>query len=243
MKNKIQWFVIIAFIGFLFIQCATTTSPPAKEEIAHHKIVRDLYESGNYTEAVDTAKVLIQEYPDESIIFYYLGLAEFHQGNFNQGLNAYTQADTIASENAHMDSLYSTVLTGKAVQFNSEENYELAMKWAKQALEFDPYNQKARYEFHMAEGKQLFFQGSKWELWDAIVAFGKAEHAQPDSPLPYYFSAKSYYKKDDQDFENIISSYEKALKKNPPPGLTKEIQSELEELRKRKKLYEDFWGN
>ena len=242
MKNKMQWFILTTIAGFIFIQCASTT-PPATEEIAHHSIVKDLYEAGDYAQAADTAEVLIQEYPEESKIYYYFGLAEFQQGNFEQGMNAYTNVDTIAGENARIDSLYSTVLTEKAEQFNTEEDYELAMKWAKQALEFDPYNQKARYEYHMAEGKQLYFQGSKWELWDAIVAFGKAEHAQPENPMPYYFSAKSFHKKDDQDFENIISSYEKALKKDPPPELKKEIQSELEELRRRKKLYEDFWGN
>jgi tetratricopeptide (TPR) repeat protein len=242
MKNSIQRFILIAITGFLLIQCATTTPPPT-EEIAHHTIVKDLYESGEYAQAADTAEVLTQDYPDESKIFYYLGLAEFQLGNFDQGVEAYTEADTLAGENARMDSLYSTVLTEKAEQFNAEEDYELAMQWAKQALEFDPYNQTARYEYHMAEGKQLYFQGSKWELWDAIVAFGKAEHAKPNDPMPYYFAAKSYHKKDDQDFENIISSYEKALKSNPSPELKNEIQSELEELRRRKKLYEDFWGN
>lgn len=242
MKNNMQWFILIALAGFLFIQCATTTQP-VTEDRAHHTIVKKLYESGEFAVAVDTAEVLIEQYPEESKILYYLGLAEFQQGNFDQGLNAYTRADTITGENARMDSLYSVVLAEQAEQYNAEENYELTMKWAQQALEFDPYNQKARYEYHMAEGKQLYFQGSKWELWDAIVAFGKAEHALPENPMPYYFSAKSFHKKDDQDFENIISSYEKALAKNPPPELKKEIQSELEELRRRKKLYEDFWGN
>jgi len=203
---------------------------------------KQLYEQGNYDQAVAELKLSISEYPENAELRYYLGLAYLRQGHMDSAMIAHEQAAEIKSDTG-MDSVYSAVMADRAKKLRESEQYEAVHKWVDQAIKLDKRNKRAYYEKYMAKGLQLYYQGSKWELWDAIVAFGNASSARPDNPMPYYYSAKSYQKKDDKDFTNAIDQFNKALEHNPPDKISAEIKQELEDLKRRKKLYEDFWGN
>ncbi|MFQ6615057.1 MAG: hypothetical protein ACE5D1_09465, partial [Fidelibacterota bacterium] len=63
----------------------------------------------------------------------------------------------------------------------------------------------------------------------------------PESGIPLVWMARSYAKKDDDDFELILETYNKALNLNLPDSIRSEAQMELEAVRKRKQILDDFW--
>ena len=207
-----------------------------------HEEGKNLYEQGKYGQAISVLKTKIEENPDNAMLRYYLGLAYLGKKDLTSALDAYHAAEKM-SQNTRMDSVFSAKMAEQAREFRMEKEYNAVETWTEHALQLDKRNRLARYEKNLSKGMQLYFQGSKWELWDAIIAFGNASAIMPENPLPYYYSGKAYTKKDDKDFSNAIEQYEMALERNPPEKIKQDIKSELEELNRRKNLYEDFWGN
>lgn len=237
MNNRWKVFLSLATLTFLGLQLCTG---PMILNVG--KQGKQLYEQEKYDQAIAELKSTIEEHPKKAELRYYLGLAYLQKHDLDPALAAYENALGI-KENPTMDSMYSSIMAERAAELRKAERYDEVPKWADQAIELDKKNKKAYYEKYMAKGLRLYYEGSKWELWDAIVAFGNASTAKPDEPMPYYYSAKSYLKKDEKDFENSIEQYNKALEHNPPREITSEIRSKLKDLKRRKKLYEDFWGN
>ena len=202
---------------------------------------KNLYEQGEYEKAITELKSRLEEHPESADLRYYLGLSYLETGEFEQALTQYFQAAKLDT-NTRMDSIYASGFTGYAGQLKDEGQYKTAISWADTAINLDRQNSRAYYVKYMSRGLMMYEHADRWGLWDAIVVFGKAAQVQPDEPMPYYYTAKAYQKKNDKDFENAISAYEKALKRNPRPAIREEIESNLKELRRRKKLYEDFWG-
>jgi len=231
--------LILFIAGILICQCASLQ--PREEAAPSFDIVKRLFEQGNYAGVIHRADSLAGADQESPLLYYYKGLAYLRKGSIEKALDAYhTAADS--QQNAYMDSAYAAELAQRAMRVYEQNKFEAVLSLAQQAISIQETNTTAHYAKFMVEGRQLLEHGSKWELWDAIIAFGNAAELKPENPIPHYYLARTYRKKDDQDFTNIIAEYEKSLDRNPPASIRKEIEERLEEARRRKKLYEDFWG-
>lgn len=222
-------------------QCAGPMQRLQKEERIPKKGI-ELYQQGEYERALTELRTALGSHPKAADLHYYKGLAHLHLDQLDSAMVAYDQGFQL-EKHRQMDSTYAAIMAQRASVLVDTGRYDVAMTWAEQALEIHSENRLARYERFMAEGLKLYHTGSEWKLWDAIVAFGKAYQVMPDKPMPYYYTARCYHKKDDKDFAHIIPNYEKALERDPPPEIAQEIKKRLKEQRRRKKLYEDFWGD
>ena len=120
--------------------------------------------------------------------------------------------------------------------------YSSAINLMNKAIMNNRDDEDIRYYSYMSNGLYLYKKGSRWQIWDAIVEFGQAAEINPLSAEANYYQALGYLKKDDKDFDNIISFYEKALKLDVDGKFTSEIKKGLIKQRKRKKLLDEFWG-
>jgi hypothetical protein len=57
----------------------------------------------------------------------------------------------------------------------------------------------------------------------------------------FYWMGRVYEKKDNQDFELIIESYQKAISRELSHRLRKEAMQHLSRTKSREKTYKDFW--
>lgn len=239
MRIRLLIFGSILGAGLILSQC-TSVGPPKKQAPPYEEI-KSLYAQEEYQTVLDTVQTLEATFPEESMLYYYAGLAQLQLGDVQSGIKSYQDASAI-QENAHMDSLYGAIMEKQASRLYRENHFQAANNLADQIITIDKTNRGAYYIRYMIKGRNLLDKGSKWQLWDAVVAFGNAAQMAPDDPMPHYYMAKAYYKKDDQDFDNIIEQYDKTLALNPPSNLVPGIKKELRDLQRRKKLYQDFWG-
>lgn len=123
----------------------------------------------------------------------------------------------------------------------ARNDYEEAEGYLSKALDIDKTNIEAKYAYAMAKGFRLFKKGGRNQLWDAIEQFSKASYYKPDDGISVYWTAKGYGKKDDEDYQNIIDLYQKAIELGLPEELAAEAQVSLEKAEKEKELLESFW--
>ena len=123
-----------------------------------------------------------------------------------------------------------------------DNNIVSAKKYLDKAISNNRDNDDIRYYSFMSNGLYLYKKGSRWQIWDAIVEFGKAAEVRSKEAEPNYYLALGYLKKDDKDFETIFGYYEKALELDTDGIFTSKIKKELNKQRKRKKKLDEFWG-
>ncbi len=134
----------------------------------------------------------------------------------------------------------SNYVKGKKAYDNN--NIETAKRYLDKAILNNRDSNDIRYYSFMSNGLYLYKKGSRWQIWDAIVEFGKAAEVRTKEAEPNYYLALGYLKKDDKDFENILRHYEKALELDTDGRFTSKIKKELDRQRKRKKKLDEFWG-
>ena len=120
--------------------------------------------------------------------------------------------------------------------------YSSAINHMNKAIMNNRDDDDIRYYSYMSNGLYLYRKGSRWQIWDAIVEFGQAAEIKPFSAEANYYLALGYLKKDDKDFDNIISFYEKALELDVDGKFNSEIKKGLIKQRERKKILDEFWG-
>ena len=123
-----------------------------------------------------------------------------------------------------------------------DNNIKSAKKYLDIAISNNRDSDDIRYYSFMSNGLFLYKKGSRWQIWDAIVEFGKAAEVRAEEAEPNYYLALGYLKKDDKDFESVFSYYEKALELDTDGIFTSKIKKELDKQRKRKKKLDEFWG-
>ena len=123
-----------------------------------------------------------------------------------------------------------------------DNNIETAKKYLDKAISNNRDSDDIRYYSFMSNGLYLYKKGSRWQIWDAIVEFGKAAEVRSEEAEPNYYLALGYLKKDDKDFKTVFSYYEKALELDTGGIFTSKIKKELDKQRKRKKKLDEFWG-
>ena len=123
-----------------------------------------------------------------------------------------------------------------------KNDYVTAKKFLDIAIANNRDDNDIKYFSNMSNGLFLYNKGSKWQIWDAIVAFGNAAEIRTTSAEANYYLALGYLKKDDKDFENILSFYEKALELDSDGKFSPKIKKGLKKQRKRKQVLDEFWG-
>ncbi len=123
-----------------------------------------------------------------------------------------------------------------------KSRYTTAKKHMEKAIINNRDDANIKYYSYMSNGLYLYKKGSRWQIWDAIVEFGKAAEVNPLSAEANYYQALGYLKKDDKDFDNILFFYEKALELDVEGKFTSEIKKGLKKQRQRKKVLDEFWG-
>lgn len=126
-------------------------------------------------------------------------------------------------------------------QAYKDQKWSPAVAHYSDALELSPRDRGGRYGLAMTEGRQYFKQGSRNQLWEAIIKFGEAAVIDTANGRPDYWLARSYEKKNDQDFDLIIEAFNSSLSHALPDDLRADAEERLREQLRRKKLYEDFW--
>ena len=120
--------------------------------------------------------------------------------------------------------------------------YSSAKKHMNKAIMNNRDDNDIKYYSYMSNGLFLYKKGSRWQIWDAIVEFGKAAAVNPLSAEANYYQALGYLKKDEKDFDNILSFYEKALELDVDGKFSSDIKKGLKKQRQRKKVLDEFWG-
>ena len=138
-------------------------------------------------------------------------------------------------------SILSTAHINIARKSESSGDRKTALKEYKKVLAIDPKNKTARYELLVLEGLSLYKKGSKTALWDAIEIFSKASMVNQEDGVASYWIAKSYEKKDNNDYDLIIEAYEDSLNKILPEKLRLDAQGSKEAAYKKKKTFNSFW--
>ena len=87
----------------------------------------------------------------------------------------------------------------------------------------------------MIDGHLLRKTGNKEKLWDAIETYYKALEVSPNNGEPYFFIGKSYSKLNNNDFDLILESYQKALELELSKLLKDEVEKEITLVKERKK--------
>jgi len=121
------------------------------------------------------------------------------------------------------------------------DNWDRALVQFQRVTTLAPHNKEGRYGQALANGRKLFKKGGPNDLWEAIVKFGEAAVIDTAQGEPNYWLARSYEKKDENDFELIVEAYDKALSKHLPPDLKKEAEEARAVVMHRKEIYEAFW--
>lgn len=120
-------------------------------------------------------------------------------------------------------------------------DYETGETLFNYVLTLNKSNKQAKYGLAMIAGHQLFKNGSKTALWDALEQYGKAAYYAPTNGESYYWMGRSYEKKDDDDFELIIEAYENALQGILPSNLIADTEERLTSAKKKQQTFKDFW--
>lgn len=121
------------------------------------------------------------------------------------------------------------------------DNWDRALVQFQRVTTLAPHNKEGRYGQALVNGRKLFKKGGPNDLWEAIVKFGEAAVIDTTQGEPNYWLARSYEKKDENDFQLIVEAYDKALSKHLTPDLKKEAEEARAVVVHRREIYEAFW--
>jgi len=133
-------------------------------------------------------------------------------------------------------------LLEKGIRKRETKQYEQAVVRFEKALDLKPDFKEAKYQKHIAKGLNWYKQGSKSDLWEAIMQFGQAAAIYPSRGEPHYFMGLAYNKKDRDEYTNAIDELDKAVALNPDGPFAEKARKKATEIRKRKIKMEEFWG-
>ena len=152
-----------------------------------------------------------------------------------------------SSARAKLDSTTARIRTARRLASRGEKLYakgrwSQAVRILEKAQKLDAENDSVSYTLHMSRGRLLYKRGGVKNLWAAISEFGHAAALRPNAAEPHYWLARTYHKKDKNEFVNEIEEYQKAAKLEPNTRLGKLCARKARELKAWKKKLDDFWG-
>ncbi|MFO7891150.1 MAG: hypothetical protein R6V04_12540 [bacterium] len=136
----------------------------------------------------------------------------------------------------------SQTLYKKGVIQYTKSKLNNALYFFNQASKQYPGSDDIQYYLLMTRARLLYEKGSVSELWDAIELFGKASVLKNKQGEPWYWMGLAYHKKDKNEFTNAIDCLTKALKLELNADLREKCKEKLQEIKRRKKKMDEFWG-
>ncbi len=223
----------------------------ARERLAraYLRLAEDLLRNGSRPPARDTIRLALkvdstcapcwERLGDSYVAIDYAAIAleHFTRASLHERTDALTaKIDSVRTRIAR-----SAELTREGFALYRKKRWRTAENRFERALKLNAENDSARYGLHMAKGRQLYKRGRIKDLWQAIPEFGHAAEIRPDAAEPHYWLARTYQKKDRNEFVNAIDEFEKAAQLDPNSPLGKESAEQARRLRARKKLLDEFW--
>jgi tetratricopeptide (TPR) repeat protein len=205
----------------------------------------------NFYEAISLYKKVLTVEPKQPEVLKKLADLYYRNGRIDEALSLYQQSLSVVQDSLLIAEkiveikeriIKSKSYLEKGKQALEKNRIKNAVRFLSTALDLKPDSKPIKYYHHMAKGRQLYKQGGKSELWDAIEHFGLAATLRPDLGEPHYRMGLAYHKKDRDEYDNAISEFKKAYKINPDGPYAEESLERSRELVKKKKIMREFWG-
>lgn len=130
----------------------------------------------------------------------------------------------------------------KGKELYARGRWTKARKTLEQATALQADHAEAMYTLHMVRGRLFYKKGSVNSLWDAISEFGLAANIHPERAAPHFYMAQAYEKKDRNEFDLPIETYQKVIALEPQSEFARKAQRRIQYLSTLKKKLEKFWG-
>ena len=144
-------------------------------------------------------------------------------------------------ENVELLAVLSQAHVKIALDAMANDDVAGAMESFNSSLKLNKNNKIANYHFALQSGHKYLKKGSRMALWDAIEQYSRAGRFILGEGEPFYWIGRAYEKKDDQDFDLIVESFDKAITLGLPNELRIDCLMRREAVLKRKRVFEEFW--
>ena len=161
--------------------------------------VIELYSDGKTIEALNTAKTLIINYPNESLLFNIIGVCYKTIGQLQDAIKCFEKAVIIKTN--FTDAHYNLGLT-----FQELNMLEAAVKSYKKALEIEP-------KYAIVHNNLGIVFKELGQIYESIKSYEKARISQPDFAEAYNNLGNAL--KEDDQLDKAIEFYEKAITLKP----------------------------
>ena len=217
-----------------------------------HKRYGDaFFEQKDYRQALAEYQLAMDSFPQDATIIEKNGDVYMAVGRQEKAKSFYLQAMEAGGDSLRLAQKLERLenadkkaeqLFQKGMTYFKKKRYEKARDTFQKALDIKPDHKKAEYYFHLSYGHRLYRKGTVNALWEAIKHYGLAARLKPESGEPHYFMGLAYNKKDKNEYDNAIWALEMSLKVDPDGPYAARAKKKIREIKKRKKLLEDFWG-
>jgi tetratricopeptide (TPR) repeat protein len=147
------------------------------------------------------------------------------------------QVNEMASLEDQAEQLYQ-----KGVELYNKNRWDQAINVLEQAVSLNASHAGAKYTMHLVRGRRLYKKGSVSAVWDAITEYGHASTLRPQSAEPVYYMAQAYEKKNRDDYDLTVETYQRVIDIAPDSELAKRSLKRIKYLLNRKQKMEKFWG-
>jgi protein O-GlcNAc transferase len=194
-KNKRALDGIKSLSGGFIGKASKVKEPPQDQQ---QRLI-NLYQQGQFQQALDSAKQLLSQFPNSLILYDIQGAANAALGQFDASIDSYKQALKIKPD-------YAGAYYNMGAALKDKGDLEAAIGSYNKALKIKPNYAEA----HNNIGSALKDKG---DLEAAIGSYKKALKIKPDYAEAYSNMGNALKRKG--DLESAIDSYKQALKNKP----------------------------
>lgn len=175
---------------------------------AHYSLGRYFFEIGRYTDSLASLRTVMEIDPEHYKAHYYAGLLHGASGRPELARHEYLAAiKTIESKQIR----YAWPFAEMGRQLVDAGDYGRGLEWLARAIQNDPANPKAQYEY----GRALSKNSSGPEVEKALLEAIRLDSGYSDA---YYLLARYYQRTGKPQMASELLTKFKKLKKDPVPS-------------------------
>jgi tetratricopeptide (TPR) repeat protein len=201
----------------LEIKLKKPVAVPDKDE--DMKAGSDLFRAGNYDEAAERFRKVIERFPAQYEGYFNLGLTLLKKGEVDPAIAALEKAAEVNPQS--VESLFAL---GECYFAKGET--EKARESFSKAIALNPESPMAHYNLGL-----VFYKLGKNE--EALAAFEKSIAVKPDNASAHYQAGLAAIRL--QNFERAITAFQEFLRLEPNAPEAPQVKTMIEELEKQKK--------
>ncbi len=209
--------IIVSLFVFSLILFVSAIGAQDEPKSNPYKKAKDLYDKGEYQEAIPLFKKVIKENPkkaDEAS--YFLGMCHLKLENYQSSIESFSDALKLRKDD------YLQALRGRAEAQMALKKYDLAEVDLKKILESSPDDLDVEYQLAKAQYYNNNFS-------EAITHFKKVVDARPTDAEAHYFTGWVYYKL--KQYDQTIHHFEIYVKLCPTCPEAEKIMEILRSLK------------